>query len=264
MLSNLLPWLVAGAALAAAAAFYSRLRQLTTLATSKQIEVDKLLGELKSTREQMERAAAKQRRSTDELVELRKKLEKVKKRAARGQGGTPVGAPDQLQTLEAELEQARQARDAARDEAQALSGELSRLRGEQVVESQPAAAPPPLLDNAAIEALQAKVEALEVERDRMGTELAKANDSAERLRGKAKTQDTLYVSMRSELDAKKDRLRGQQEELERLRAMQVVVGAVASTVDLAVADESGEVAAESEEVPPPEPAGAGDDGATVS
>jgi chromosome segregation ATPase len=263
MLSNLLPWIVVGAALAAAAVLYSRLRQATTLASSKQIDVDKLLGELKSTREQMERSAAKQRRATDELMELRKKHEKVKKRAARGQGGAPAGTPAQVQTLEADLEQARQARDAARDEALALSGELSRLRGEQV-ENETPAAPAPLLDNAAIQALQAKVEALEGERDRMGAELAKATDAAERLRHKAKTQDTLYVSMRSELDAKKDRLRSQQEELERLRAMQVVVGAVASTDELAVADESGDAVAESEDGALPEPAGAGDGGANLS
>ena len=37
------------------------------------------------------------------------------------------------------------------------------------------------------------------------------------------TQELLYVSIRSELDAKKDRLRTQQEELERLMALKAVV-----------------------------------------
>ena len=44
-----------------------------------------------------------------------------------------------------------------------------------------------------------------------------------RLRGKAITQDKLYASMRLELEAKKDRLVTQQEELERLRALRVAL-----------------------------------------
>jgi chromosome segregation ATPase len=227
-MSNLIPWIVVGAALAAAAALYLRLRQATELASSRQIETEKLLGELKSTREQMERASTKQRRSTDEAVELRKKLEKVKRRAAGGRGaGASAGTPDQVLSLEGDLEDARQARDAAREESLALSRELSRMRAEHASQSEVGdEKPAPLLDNAAIELLQARVDELERTRGAVDAELAKANDQVERMRHKAKTQDTLYVSMRSELDAKKDRLRGQQEELERLRAMRVVVGAV--------------------------------------
>ena len=42
-----------------------------------------------------------------------------------------------------------------------------------------------------------------------------------RLKKKLSTQELLYVSIRNELAAKKDRLRTQQEEIERLRALRV-------------------------------------------
>jgi hypothetical protein len=50
-----------------------------------------------------------------------------------------------------------------------------------------------------------------------------AERSLEKLRTKVRTQDQLYLVMRGELEAKKDRLRTQQEELERLQAFKVAV-----------------------------------------
>ena len=52
------------------------------------------------------------------------------------------------------------------------------------------------------------------------------------------TQELLYVSIRSELDAKKDRLRTQQEELERLMALKAVVLGVTDVGDGEASDES--------------------------
>ena len=69
-MSNLIPWIVVGAVLAAAAALYLRLRQATELASSRQIEIEKLLGELKSTREQMERMTPMGRIGTVEDIAI--------------------------------------------------------------------------------------------------------------------------------------------------------------------------------------------------
>ena len=44
------------------------------------------------------------------------------------------------------------------------------------------------------------------------------------MKKKVETQDLLYVSLRSELDVKKDRLRAQQEIIERLQALEVSLG----------------------------------------
>ncbi len=43
------------------------------------------------------------------------------------------------------------------------------------------------------------------------------------MKRKAAAQEKLYVAIRGELDAKKERLRTQQEELERLRALRLVL-----------------------------------------
>ena len=64
-----------------------------------------------------------------------------------------------------------------------------------------------------------------------------------------RTQDALYASLRGELEAKKDRLRTQQEELERLRALEVVLAPppAADTATPPSADETTPPAAESAE-----------------
>ena len=121
---------------------------------------------------------------------------------------------------ESVLEEVRQARDAARREAEELAGELTRLRAEL------AEKPPEVkLEEDPL------IEELRQARDTAGSELAAARQSLEetkksraRLEKKLETQNLLYVSLRSELDAKKDRLRTQQELIERLQALEVSLG----------------------------------------
>ena len=78
----------------------------------------------------------------------------------------------------------------------------------------PVAAPPPPELTARVEELRGRVTQLE-------GELGGARVEAERWQAKVRTQDKLYLAIRGELAAKKDRLRAQQEELERLRALRV-------------------------------------------
>ncbi len=58
--------------------------------------------------------------------------------------------------------------------------------------------------------------------------LAELRKGKARLKKKMDTQELLYVSMRSELDIKKDRLRAQQEIIERLQALEVSLGGTAA------------------------------------
>ncbi len=121
---------------------------------------------------------------------------------------------------EAELEEARQVRDAARSEVQGLSTEVRRLRAE--IAAKPAEEPPS--ESAELEALrQASAKAAEdlAESIKAQEELRVAKA---RLKKKVDTQELLYVSLRTELEAKKDRLRGQQELIERLQALEVSLG----------------------------------------
>ncbi len=218
---------VAVAAGVAAGLLFARWRAAGMDAAAARVEAERLGGELGATREQLEKAQAKARRATSELAEVRKKLEKSKKRTAqlhdegRGRTGAPGGAG---LAGEQALEEARQARDVARAELEAVSAELSRLRAEKAEAAEEDRRPAPAaVAGIEVEALQAQsaaaAEALVAEREA----LRRANAEVERLKKKAKSQETLYVSIRSELEVKKDRIRAQQEEIERLHALKVAL-----------------------------------------
>jgi chromosome segregation ATPase len=221
MAMEVLPWILGALGLFASLLAGVRLRQVGLAQAASQLEVVRLNGELQAAREQLEKASAKQRRSAEELADLRKRLDKLRRREGKGpKGPASIGTSGaQLQALERELEETRQVRDAARSEATGLSLELTRLRAER---SEP---PPerPSLDNAAIESLQASQREAAEQGDSRARKLQAAATEIARLKGKVGTQESLYVSMRGELEAKKDRLRRQQEEIERLQALKVVV-----------------------------------------
>ena len=116
-----------------------------------------------------------------------------------------------------------------------MAAALKRLRAERSVPPPPAALPQ--VDESAvaaleqIPALEQKVASAEERAKQATSQLAKERHNVERLRGKLETQETLYVSIRSELDAKKDRLRTQQEELERMRALKAGLVAARAEVE---------------------------------
>lgn len=216
---TLLPWLTAAAAVALALVALVRIRAASLEASRRDQELSALRSDLATADEQLKKAALKQRRSSEELAQARHKLEKTKKRAAKA-GAAPAGPPSsRLQSLEQELENARQARDAAQDEARSLASEVERLRAELHGEKKPE----PRLDNPAIEALQKRADEAEAALAPLRQQLAAARKDGDALKEKIRTEKLLYVSVRGELQAKKDRLRTQAEEIERLRALKVVV-----------------------------------------
>lgn len=210
-------WGVAVLAGAAALALYWRVRAVGVELGASRIEAEKLRGELAATRDQLAREAAKQRRRAEEQQELRRKLDKAKRRAAQAPDATRGGSASRLSELEAQLEQARQARDAAREEADGLAAEVGRLRAAP----KPARPPEPVADAAAVAALRERAATAEADLASVRAQVAAHERSLDRLRGRIRTQEELYVAIRSELAAKKDRLRAQQEEIERLQALKV-------------------------------------------
>jgi colicin import membrane protein len=84
-------------------------------------------------------------------------------------------------------------------------------------EPEPAAPEPPHDEVLARRAQAAETRALTLEE-----QLVAARVDAERQRRKVAAHDRLYLALRGDLDAKKERLRTQQEELERLRALRLV------------------------------------------
>ena len=214
----------AGLGALAALVFGLRAQKANADAARAWAESEKLSVDLKAVREQLGKQSGKLAKHDDEVADLRRRLDKAKRRASTrgssaGAAGGAGGAGDSLER-ESDLEEARQARDSARREAEGLSAEVQRLRAE--VASLSSTAPPE--EDPRIEELgQAKAKAIA---DLTASEeaLAELRKGKARLKKKMDTQELLYVSMRSELDIKKDRLRAQQEIIERLQALEVSLG----------------------------------------
>jgi len=220
--SPVIAWVIAGAACVAAFGFFLRLRQLAVEAGEARIAADKLGGELRASREQLERESGKLRRKSDELAELRKRHDKLKKRKDGHDGGGAKPSSGAASVTEREVEEARQARDRARAEVQTLDGELEAVR--DALAAATAAPPPPPPDSiSGDEAAKLRAEAAKAG-DTVQAARKQADDADKmvvRLKKRLDAQELAYVQMRGELEAKKDRLSTQQEQIERLRALKV-------------------------------------------
>ena len=178
--------------------------------------------QLEDVRAQRENDAKRIASHAGEVTDLRKRLDKTKRRAA--QVAPPKvgsGSASAIMELEGQLEEARRLRDGSRQEAEALSRELSRVRQASSVSAVKVEAP--VVEDTQLEGLQNQLESAQSALTRAKEELEASEKARLKLKRKVDTQELLYVSMRSELDAKKDRLRTQQEELERLMALKAVV-----------------------------------------
>ena len=224
----------AGLGALAALIFNLRARSAAGEASKAWAENEKLSGDLKSVRDQLGKQSTKLAKHDEEVAGLRKRLDKAKRRggASGGSGGGGESVSATLVEREAELEEARQARDAARSEAEGLTDELRRLRTELAAKPQeePSAESVELeeLRQAGAKAAQALAESTQAQEE---LRAAKA-----RLKKKVDTQELLYVALRTELEAKKDRLRGQQELIERLQALEVSLGGGSARAEAAAGE----------------------------
>jgi chromosome segregation ATPase len=224
--TQLIAWSLAGAAAAAAVVLFGRLRTLAAQSLARARDCERLAAELEAAREQIEKQSAAHRRRGEEMSELHRKLDKLKKRGGGEHRSGRAAAPSQVQDLERELELARQARDAAREEVSGIARELSRLRSEQAEAASPVAADDSeRLVHSEAQRVQAEAQRARAEAraEQLSADLSAAQKQVQRLRAKHDTQEQLYVALRGELDAKKDRLRRQQEQIERLQALKVAV-----------------------------------------
>ena len=214
---ELTPWVVVAGLAGVALVFFFRARSSEALIDEARGVSEKRQGELEAARATLAKSQAKQKHASSEVQELRKKLEKAKKRSAPSKAA-PATSATRMQELEVALEQARQEREIAREEAAGIGAELSRVRAARRAEAEK-----PEVGQVALREAEAQIADQDSELERLRGALADRERALERMRAKAKTQDLLYTSLRSELDAKKDRLRTQQEEVERLRAMKVAL-----------------------------------------
>jgi chromosome segregation ATPase len=215
-----LGWILAAVAVLAAAFLLLRLRREIGRAAALARDVDRLEGELRDARQQLEKRAGAERRRSDQERETRRKLEKAKKRAglARAEQQEEMERARQLEgqlrLREADLKGLRE--ELARASASPLSPDRIEEREAEMAEMK-----------RALSSLTARAEKAEAAAAAAKTAKEEATRGLEkdvaRLRRKTATQETLYASIRSELEIKKHRLRAQTEELERLRAYKVAV-----------------------------------------
>lgn len=231
--------LVAGIAVAAAALMAVLWRSAEARAVARSEQCEALEQSLSASRIEVEKISKARQRQGEELADLRKRADKAKRRGGK-HAPQPMGTASRIQDLEEAGAKASRERDALRSErdrltqevnrltarlaADALAAEAARERAQddaaRAVASMPAAATAEPDARAALEAslAEARERILKLEGEQ---QIARQTEA--RMRKRMDNQEQLYASIRSELDAKKDRLRTQEEQLQRLQALKVAV-----------------------------------------
>jgi chromosome segregation ATPase len=219
------------AALAAAALVSALWRRSETRLSATQAELESLHEEREELATRLSRERQGRAKQGEELADLRKRLDKSKKRSARaekGGGDLPLGTAARLTDLEAELERAERERDRGRAEREQLASEVATLEARLEVERRPAPAPPaPPEPPPAVATAGPSASELVEAQERIGNlqgQLELAKQSEVRMRKRLSNEEQLYASIRSELEVKKDRLRAQDERIQRLEALGVALG----------------------------------------
>lgn len=183
----------------------------------------------------LSRETQTRKKQAEELAAFRQRAAKTKKRAARAEKGTqdlPLGRASRMADLEGELERVERARDQSRAEREQLADQVAQLEARILVADRrpatpaPPAAPvaPPPAAGVVEESLQKGLADAREQIAKLDYVVEAAKETEARMRKRMSNQEQLYASVRSELDVKKDRLRTQEEQIQRLQAMKVVVG----------------------------------------
>ncbi len=238
MLLSVTPWVVAGLASLCAILLFMRLRAVQANLRESEDEVESFEEKLRGAAKRSEARSAGERRREDELPELRRKLEKARKRATQAR---EEQRKESYRIKELEDRLRLRGSDAPMTAAgRTLKTELAAASSVNPAPTPVAAAPKPPepkapepvsppapspegIESEAMAAAVKRAEQAEASRDQIRLKLAELEFQAKRRQAKVRTQEMLYASIRLELEAKKDRLGTQQEELERLRALRVVL-----------------------------------------
>jgi chromosome segregation ATPase len=225
----LVGWVAFALALAAAAVLFQRANAAAGAQAASATLLEERGQELEVTQKRLEQRSAELRARGEEISELRKKHDKLKRRAG-DEREEEKGAPARIRALETELEAERADSRAARDEIVRLHGEaeraaaeLARVTGELERARSSLAEVTPLADRSELDALHRRAEAAEEQRGKLSAELDGARRDAAKYKGRWETLDKTYLVLRGELELKKDELRTQRAEIERLRALEVVL-----------------------------------------
>ena len=176
---------------------------------------------------ELSRESQARKRQAEELTALRKRADKSKRRKMKG-FDQPLGTSARIRDHETEVERLRLERDRALSEKQALTDSLSELESElarsrRALEeaTAPRSIPEPSTLEAALEESRSELVSSLEKTTKLEDDLELARQTEVRTRKRMRNQEILYASLRAELDVKKDRLRTQEEQLQRLQALKV-------------------------------------------
>ena len=228
-------WLLLGL-VAGVAIVLGRLWQLADARAAVANEAhDRVSGERQDLAARLSKEVQTRKKQAEELATFRKRADKAKKRSARDEKGAtdlPLGTAARLADFEGKIERVERERDRSRVEREQLTAQVSTLEARLEIASRASArvaTPAPVAPSVA-PSLTATDDSLRSElgeaTERVGKmtdELRLAKETELRMRKRMNNQEQLYASVRAELDVKKDRLRTQEEQIQRLQAMKVVV-----------------------------------------
>ncbi len=217
-------WLCFALAVAGAVFLFQRMRASEASREDLRGELETSGTELDAVRKRLEQARGEFRARGEEIAELRKKHEKLKKRA--GESLEEERAlPARVRALEAELLAERNDARAARDEIVRLHADVERASADLARERARAAELVPPTKSDELDGLKARAAEQEAKLTQQRAELENARRDVSKFKGRWETLDKAYVILRGELELKKDEVRAQRVELERLRTLEVILTA---------------------------------------
>jgi len=194
-----------------------------------QSEIEARVAEGKQLESSLSKQTQARKKQAEELAVLRNKTDKAKRRQAKTVD-QPLGTTARIRDHEAQVERVEFERDRATTERDGLALQVARLEkrleasARALAEaSEPRPIPIASEVDTALEQAQAELATSREELAKRTEELGIARGTEARMRKRMSNQEQLYASLRAELDVKKDRLRTQEEQLQRLQALKVAV-----------------------------------------
>jgi len=228
MTPSLIAWILAGAAILIAGWLFSQRTQMQAACDALQRELDEQTEQIGVLQKRLAQREKDQAKRTEELASLRIKLEKAKKRGDQ-KDRDRQGVSSQIQELEATLARERSNYAELQSEFRQTQEKLQRMSGEPVKKTPEPPKPDPTealravtLGRELAEKIHQLTEA-EQKLQRLDQELASAKQEVRRQKNKRETLDKAYAMLRGELEVRKDEVRAQRSQIERLLALKVAL-----------------------------------------
>ncbi len=200
---------------------------------------EKLVGDREELTARLSREVQARKKQSGELAAQRKRVDKAKKRKAKGVPDLPLGTASRIGDLEDQIERVERERDRSRAEREQLAQQVAQLEARvefsaraaeaasaaklEAVTAVSAAESDAPVSGSGLEAVRAELSESRERASKLAEELEVAKQAEVRMRKRMNNQERLYASIRAELDVKKDRLRAQEEKIQRLQALKVAV-----------------------------------------